>query len=70
MTSVSVTEARLDGQKILELLDRLPGDLALTLRDSLQTLHDRLVGGSQGFDVAALDIHNGVEVETGQLEGQ
>src|SRR4051812_11966276 len=58
----------LDGQKILELLDRLPGDLALTLRDSLQTLHDRLVDGDQRLDVATLDVQNCGDVKTGQLE--
>ena len=69
MTSVSVTEALgLTDSKILELLDRLPGDLALALRDSSQTLHDRLVGGGQRLDVAALDVQNGVDVKTGQLE--
>ena len=56
---------RLEGHEILELLDRLPGDLALALHDSLQALRDRLIGGSQRLDVAALDIHNGVDAEAG-----
>src|SRR3954466_14986550 len=55
---------RLDGQKILDLLDRLPGDLALVPHDSLQTLHDRLVGGAQRLDVAALDVQNRGDVKT------
>ena len=59
----------IEGQKILELRDRLPGNLVLALDNGLQALGDRLVGGDQRLDIAALDVQKRSSVEARNLEG-
>ena len=60
---------RIEGQKILELRDRLPGNLALALGNRLQALGERLVGRNQRLDIAALDVQKRSRVEARNLEG-